>query len=110
MNDDIPQVKTLEGLSPFYYDRIGRNFFVVSKDIACFVCVVILFFLISKYQGKQLFQFSSPNNTFCFGRFEMNENKELLFSNAVRSWIVDYILRRKAFKKDEGKAFSFGML
>ncbi|XP_046373983.1 anoctamin-1-like isoform X3 [Haliotis rufescens] len=41
--------------------------------------------------------------------FEMNENKELLFSNAVRSWIVDYILRRKAFKKDEGKAFSFGL-
>ncbi|ESO84177.1 hypothetical protein LOTGIDRAFT_108628, partial [Lottia gigantea] len=41
--------------------------------------------------------------------FETDENGELEFSNSARSRIVDYILRRKAFKDDTKKAFSFGV-
>ncbi|KAK6169999.1 hypothetical protein SNE40_018498 [Patella caerulea] len=41
--------------------------------------------------------------------FETTEDGQLEFSNAVRSRIVDYVLRRKAFKEDTQKAFSFGI-
>nr|KAG5704950.1 hypothetical protein BaRGS_022792 [Batillaria attramentaria] len=41
--------------------------------------------------------------------FEIPEDKETMFSNACRSWIVDFILRRKSFSEDKQKAYSFGV-
>ncbi|PVD28803.1 hypothetical protein C0Q70_11398 [Pomacea canaliculata] len=41
--------------------------------------------------------------------FEIPEDKESLFTNACRSWIVDFILRRKSFSEDKQKAYSFGV-
>lgn len=41
--------------------------------------------------------------------FDIPEDKETLFSNARRSWIVDFILRRKSFSEDKQKAYSFGV-
>ncbi|KAL8585793.1 hypothetical protein ACOMHN_037356 [Nucella lapillus] len=41
--------------------------------------------------------------------FEMPEDKSSVFTPACRSWIVDFILRRKSFSKDKQKAYSFGV-
>ncbi|XP_076445347.1 anoctamin-1-like isoform X2 [Babylonia areolata] len=41
--------------------------------------------------------------------FEMPEDRSSVFTPACRSWIVDYILRRKSFSKDKQKAYSFGV-
>ncbi|XP_013082997.1 anoctamin-1-like isoform X3 [Biomphalaria glabrata] len=41
--------------------------------------------------------------------FEIPENKDEYFSKAIRSWIVDYILRRQSFNVSNSKTFSFGI-
>ena len=41
-------------------------------------------------------------------RFDIPEDKSTLFTPACRSWIVDFILRRKSFSEDKQKAYSFG--
>ncbi|XP_076467087.1 anoctamin-1-like isoform X3 [Babylonia areolata] len=41
--------------------------------------------------------------------FNIPEDKSALFTPATRSWIVDFILRRKSFSEDDQKAYSFGV-
>ncbi|XP_070190756.1 anoctamin-4-like isoform X3 [Littorina saxatilis] len=41
--------------------------------------------------------------------YDIPEDKSQIFTPSRRSWIVDFILRRKSFSKDKQKAFSFGV-
>ena len=41
-------------------------------------------------------------------RFALPKNKELFFSHATRSRIVDYILRRKRYSDSPADTFAFG--
>ncbi|CAL1535291.1 unnamed protein product, partial [Lymnaea stagnalis] len=40
--------------------------------------------------------------------FNIPENKDDFFNNTIRSWIVDYILRRKPFAVSTDNSFAFG--
>ena len=42
-------------------------------------------------------------------RFAIPANKELFFSHATRSRIVDYILRRQRYQDKDGDTFAFGI-
>ncbi|XP_041352260.1 anoctamin-1-like isoform X5 [Gigantopelta aegis] len=79
-----------------------------ASIVGCFRKFLTPFQLDENVLPKIKRQYTSPYSMDKEYLFEIPKNREELFTNATRSRIVDFILKRKAFTKEEEKAYSFG--